>query len=92
MNTSKMRSRAELAALRRLTLGDEPSCECMVCDLPEGAEHGPIRWNVVLWFPGPYPKEGEADMLLCDHCKDDWVDGEWEPPFDNFIVTQCTPV
>jgi hypothetical protein len=51
-----------------------------------------VVWNVVLWFPGPHPKVSEADMLLCARCEDDWVDGEWDPPYDNFIITQCTPV
>lgn len=76
----------------RVHLGDDPACECMACDLPDEESHGPVEWNLVLWFPGPYPKTGEADMLLCDHCKNDWVDGEWDPPFDNFIVVQCTRV
>lgn len=75
-----------------MALSDDPACECMVCDLPLGVGHGPVVWNLVLWFPGPYPKNGEADMLLCDHCKNDWVDGEWDPPYDNFIITQCLKV
>lgn len=79
-------------AVTRIALGPDPACECMVCDLPLGVSHGAINWNVVLWFPGPYPKPGEVDMLLCDHCKNDWVHGEWDPPYDNFIITQCTPV
>lgn len=69
-----------------------PSCECMVCDLPEGADHGPVAWKVLLWFPGPYPHEGEIGMLLCSHCKGDWVDGQWDPPNDNVLVLQVMPV
>jgi len=77
---------AELAA------GGDLACECMVCDLPEDVEHGPVEWKVVLFFPGPYPKAGEAAMLLCEHCKEDWLHGEWDPPYDNFIVAQVVPV
>lgn len=75
-----------------VVLGAEVPCECMVCDLPEGSEHGPVRWNAIIAFPGPYPPPGEAAMLLCDHCKDDWVHGEWEPPFDNFLIMHLIPV
>ena len=70
----------------------ELACECMVCDLPSRIDHGPVEWKVVLWFPGPYPRQGEAAMLLCAHCKDDWVHGEWDPPLDNFLVTQVVTV
>jgi len=74
-----------------LALGGDLACECMVCDLPEDAEHGPVERKVVLFFPGPYPNPGEAAMLLCEHCKEDWVHGEWDSPYDNFIVTQVVP-
>lgn len=70
----------------------EASCECMVCDLPPGAPHGPVAWRLALWFPGPFPHEGETAMLLCEHCKADWVDGDWSPPYDNFIIIQLTRI
>lgn len=68
------------------------ACECMVCDLPEGADHGPVAWKVEIFFPGPNPGPGESPMLLCLHCKEDWVHGDWDPPFDNFIVLHVFPV
>lgn len=85
------KARPSVDAETRIALGDDPACECMVCDLPPEVGHGPVEWNLALWFPGPYPT-GEVDMLLCNHCKNDWIDGEWDPPYDNFIITQCTRV
>lgn len=70
----------------------EIACECMVCDLPMGAVHEPIEWRVRLHFPGPYPLPGDAVMLLCDHCRADWVDGEWPSPYSNFHVVSCVKV
>jgi len=70
----------------------EPECECMVCDLPLGSPHGPVEWRVTVHFPGPYPEPGDADMLLCEHCMNDWVHGEWPEPYDNFVVVRCTRV
>ena len=85
-----MRPATEVDAQVNLT--PSPTCECMVCDLPPEVDHGPVQWNLTLWFPGPFPHEGEADMLLCDRCGNDWVDGEWDPPYDNFIITQLTRI
>lgn len=79
-------------SLEPATFHVEPACECMACHLPLHSPHERVRWNLSLWFPGPYPHEGETAMLLCDPCKADWVDGTWDAPFDNFIVVSCTPV
>lgn len=68
------------------------ACECMVCDLFEGADHGRIGWRVSILFPGPYPAAGETTMLLCTRCKNDWVDGEWDAPLNNFVIIQVIPV
>lgn len=73
-------------------LDREIACECMVCDLPLGQPHEPVEWRVHLHFPGPYPMPGDEVMLLCDHCRDDWVDGSWNPPYDNFRVVSCIRV
>jgi hypothetical protein len=67
-------------------------CECMVCDLPLHRRHEPVEWRVTLNFPGPYPMRGIEVMLLCDHCKGEWVDGNWAPPYDNFSVVRCVKV
>jgi len=67
----------------------EIACECMVCDLPLDSRHEPIEWRVTLHFPGPYPNPGISDMLLCAHCKDDWVHGDWPEPYNNFTVIRC---
>lgn len=88
MTETKLEGGAEL----RVDFGAEIPCECMVCDLPLGEKHEPVRWFVRLYFPGPYPEPGESVMLLCDHCRDDWVDGEWEPPYNNFEVVTCVKV
>lgn len=79
----------EIDVENSLDLGDDIKCECMVCDLPLDSDHGPITWRVYLHFPGPYPLPGDSVMLLCAHCKDDWVDGDWDPPFNNFSVVSC---
>ena len=76
----------------KVDIDKEIECECMVCDLPLGAKHEPVKWRVTLHFPGPYPYPGDSVMLLCDHCRDDWVDGEWDPPYDNFQVVSCVRV
>jgi len=76
----------------KVDIDKEIECECMVCDLPLGAKHEPVKWRVTLLFPGPYPYPGDSVMLLCDHCRDDWVDGEWDPPYDNFQVVSCVRV
>lgn len=55
-------------------LGSEIDCECMLCTLPLSMQHDPIRWRMVLHFPGPYPEPGEATMLLCHPCKEHWCD------------------
>lgn len=73
-------------------LSAEIPCECMVCDLPVGVPHEPVEWRVTLHFPGPYPLPGDEVMLLCDHCRNDWVDGDWPAPYDNFHVTACVRV
>ena len=70
----------------------EIACECMVCDLPLGSAHEPVEWRVTLHFPGPYPVAGDEIMLLCNHCRDDWVDGEWLPPYNNFQVVSSVRV
>lgn len=93
MNVQHKKDRlTDPAAMAELMARSEPACECMVCHLPIGVAHGPVEWKVVLWFPGPYPYEGSSHMLLCDPCKDDWLDGEWDPPYDNFLVMQVTRV
>ncbi len=73
-------------------LDREIDCECMLCDLPNGVHHGPVQWRVHLYFPGPYPTPGDEVMLLCGHCRDRWVDGDWPPPFNNFYVVSCVGV
>lgn len=70
----------------------EIACECMVCDLPLSATHEPVEWRVALHFPGPYPLPGDEIMMLCDHCRTDWVDGQWDPPYNNFRVVGCVKV
>lgn len=75
-----------------VNVDQEIACECMVCDLPLGSTHEPVEWRVALHFPGPYPLPGDVVMLLCDHCRDDWVGGEWEPPYNNFQVVGCVKV
>ncbi|MBX3104981.1 MAG: hypothetical protein KF867_08395 [Cryobacterium sp.] len=67
-------------------------CECMVCDLPLEVKHEKVQWSVTVWFPGPYPKAGETEMLLCDHCKNDWVDGEWDEVNGNYIVVGVSKI
>lgn len=73
-------------------LGHEPACECMLCDLPAGQEHGPVEWKVTVLFPGPYPYPGVSDMLLCTHCKEDWLGDDWPEPYGNFRVIRCLRV
>lgn len=70
----------------------EVGCECMVCDLPLGQDHGPVQWRMTVDFPGPYPFPGTSVMLLCDHCKDSWLGDDWPEPFNNFIVARCVRV
>jgi hypothetical protein len=62
---------ADLASL--IGCGDI-ECECMLCHLPPGEPHGPIRWKLCFRFPGPYPTPGASTMLLCDECFQDWTD------------------
>lgn len=82
---------AESAALD-CELTADVECECMLCDLPAGEDHGPVEWRVTLHFPGPYPLPGTSQMLLCDHCKCDWTAGQWGEPYNNFSVTRCVRV
>ncbi len=82
-------SRSLEAATTDDHFSQEIECECMVCDLPLGSRHEPLEWRVTLHFPGPYPAPGNSDMLLCTHCKDDWVHGEWAEPDNNFNVVRC---
>lgn len=74
------------------SLVSEPGCECMLCDLPLGQDHGPVRWRVTVHFPGPYPYPGQSDMLLCDHCKESWLSDDWPEPYGNFRILRCVPV
>lgn len=74
-----------------LALGDDIECECMACDLPLDQPHKPIQWRVHVHFPGTYPLPGDAVMLLCDHCRDDWVHGDWRD-LGSFTIVTCTPV
>jgi len=53
--------------------GGDIECECMLCHLPLGEPHGPVRWKLTFRFPGPYPEPGVATMLMCDPCYEDWV-------------------
>lgn len=92
MNAPEPTPKSESSSLPRLDVDHEPSCECMVCDLPLDAAHGPVEWKLVVWFPGPYPHPGESHMLLCDHCKTDWVDGDWDEESGRFVIIQCTRV
>lgn len=68
------------------------ACECMLCDLPVGATHGPVEWSVTVDFPGPYPFPGRDVMLLCTHCKESWLADDWPKRYDNFIVVRCVPI
>ena len=70
----------------------EIACECMLCDLPAGDLHGPVEWRLSLYFPGPYPYPGTSDMVLCDHCKTDWTEGNWSEPYNNFRVVRCVRI
>lgn len=49
-------------------------CECMACHLPLDEEHGPVRWKLTWYFPGPYPLPGTETMLLCTPCYEDWIE------------------
>ena len=54
-------------------------CECMLCDLPFGKPHEEVRWRLVWLFErAPARKLGEATMLMCDHCVEEWLG---EPEF-----------
>ena len=77
-----------------LNSADAPDvrCECMLCDLPCGQDHGPVLWRMTLDFPGPYPAPGREDMLLCEHCKNSWLADDWPEPYDNFTVVRCVRV
>lgn len=80
------------AATSEPDLATRIPCECMVCDLPLEAAHGPVEFRLGIWFPGPYPLTGETEMLLCAHCTADWRDSDWEPPLDNFVITHLTRI
>lgn len=68
---------------------DTPPCECMACDIPLAHQHGPVSWKLSIHFPGPYPLPGDVVMLLCDHCMQEWTQGDWPEPYDNFVITSC---
>jgi hypothetical protein len=65
---------AERIEITSLVNGKDVECECMLCHLPIGAEHGPVEWKLTFRFPGPYPKPDLATMLMCDECYRDWAD------------------
>lgn len=56
----------------------------------QAARAGRVARGIAL--SGPYPLPGDDIMLLCDHCRDDWVHGEWDPPFNNFQIVSCVKV
>lgn len=53
---------------------DDIDCECMLCHLPVGAKHGPVKWRLTWTWPGPYPTPGTDAILMCDPCYHDWID------------------
>lgn len=76
MTTNQMMQGAVEARLDLDSVGeDQISCECMLCDEPEGHDDMPVEWRLIWRFDRlPAVEHGEDIMLLCDHCLHEWLD------------------